>query len=225
MSRRTIGTAWMFLNIPLAAMLLAVVDVHWANAEEKILAVHVSAQEMSNWCWAASAEMTMAFGGRNGRTNVSQCVHASMKRADGVNCCPDDVRCDKSGWPVFERFGFRACQTSNKPVSWEDLQHEINSNRPICGTIMWTDKLRGRPVGHMFLIRGYEIDKDGEKWIHVIDPSPMPDPQASSAELRRGGDEFRMKYEDFRGCGSPDKVKEGWGAFTHWNDYYGVQPK
>src|SRR5262249_45338267 len=65
------------------------------------LPIMVSAQELENWCWAASGQMVMKTMGED----VSQCSQAN-DRFHLANCCPSQSAadgCDQGGWPEFEK--------------------------------------------------------------------------------------------------------------------------
>lgn len=192
--------------------------------QKKVLSLSVVSQAMPNWCWAASSEMTMVYGGRNHSNDVRQCTQVAKKLGNSTSCCNHPSVCDVPGWPIFEEFGFTCQKTVNAAVAWDDLKAEIDDDRPICGTIKWTDTISGSSTGHMILVRGYETDENGQRWVYLIDPSPLPDPLGPTPLLQRGGDELRIKYEDYHQCATPNTVKEGWGAYTHWHDFFKVRP-
>lgn len=224
-SFRTIGFASSRLGLLFAFVSVCGPAATAGAADKKVLPVTVTAQVMSNWCWAASSEMTMVHEGRNGCSDVKQCTHVAKKLGSSATCCNAPSECDVPGWPLFSEFKFTSDKTDHAAVGWDALKAEIDANRPICGTVKWVDSPAGGALGHMFLVRGYELDNQGKKWVHVVDPSPLPDPDAEISALRRGGEEFRMTYEDYQGCSTAGKVNERWGAFTHWNDYFNIKPQ
>lgn len=186
-----------------------------------VLGVQLRPQQKPKWCWAACGEMIMLKAGRNPRT-ISQCIQASKSVAGSkrTNCCDRAADCDFTSWPVFDRFGFTFMHTSDSAIGWEQLVEEIKAGRPLCGAIKWSDSARDTP-GHMFVVDGYCIKEDGDRWIHILDPEPTPIPDAIFKKARRGGDDYWMKWQDFQGA-SRAGVKQGWSPYTHWDDYYSI---
>jgi hypothetical protein len=191
-----------------------------------LLQIALRPQEKANWCWAATSQMTMEFGSRNGGQNVTQCNQASKKlNLDTIDkCCSSIVDCDVAGWPIFDLFKFDADQTDHAPLKWDDLKREIDDQRPFCFAMKWQDSILGRGTGHMVLVHGYEVDAQGQKWVHVIDPEPLPNPAATDPDLKRGGDVFSIRYEDYVENKTNGAVNSRWGGYSHWNDYFNVRP-
>ncbi|MFO0952094.1 MAG: C39 family peptidase [Isosphaeraceae bacterium] len=191
----------------------------------KVLSVDLRPQEKPNWCWAATSQMTMEFDHRNGTQDVSQCQQVSKKLSLGAGgCCSSSQDCDVTGWPIFTQFNFTATSTSSQELSWDDVRAEIDAGRPFCFTLKWTESALNTASGHMVLVRGYEIDAQNQRWVHVIDPLPVPEPGNPIPALARGGDTLMIRYEDYVGNPTPGAVNERWSGYTHWNDYFNVKP-
>jgi len=171
--------------------------------------------------------MVMEFSGRNNGQDVRQCKQATKQAAlaPSEDCCQGARDCDVPGWPIFESFNFNFSTTDHQPLGWDILVKEIKGKRPFCFTLKWTESVLGKGTGHMVVVRGYEIDADGKKWVHIIDPEPIPNPDADDAILRRGGHILRIRYEDYIENKTPRKVSKEWGGYTHWNDYFSIKPK
>lgn len=153
-------------------------------------------QHESNWCWAASAEMTMKFLG----ANVKQCDEAN-KQFGRTDCCnsPTPTECNNGGWPQFTKYGFKANQTTKAPLTWEEVKTQIGCYKvPFCNTWAWTGG-----GGHMMVISAYAL-RSGEKWVYLRDPLPV------------GTGSSRWITYDAYVSGAD---------YTHWNDYYNIAKK
>ncbi|MFJ4102857.1 papain-like cysteine protease family protein [Amycolatopsis japonica] len=122
--------------------------------------ISMRVQEHSMWCWAASGSTLAAFHGVSvSQTKFCQYVHGGT----GTTCA------DEGAWlreiqPAFEKLGFSSSGTTSKSVSYETIQRELSSGRPIPTDIHWRSG-----GGHIQLLYGY--DKDGEL-IYWGDPGP-----------------------------------------------------
>ena len=151
------------------------------------------------WCWAACGEMVMSSLGRD----VAQCVQAENQVRQELQCCetppPPPFGCDDTGWPQFEKYGFKADTTHDKALCWEDVKKQINCLKtPFC----FSKKFLGSDEdGHMMVICGYKIS-DGDTLVLKYDPEPVG----------RGSQQW-ISYASY--VSGPD--------FTHWDDYYNVR--
>jgi len=164
------------------------------------LPVDLIPQQTSQWCWAASAEMTMAYLGKD----VSECAqaNAATERDDCCNeQCPDPDEssdCVVAAWPDFEHWGFQPPQRTNATaLSWEDLTAELSAGRPFTFTWQWIGG-----SGHMMVAHGWQI-VDGVSKVQVDDPWPPCE-----------GNPVVMDYDEYVARDNDH---------THWDDFYGIK--
>ncbi|MFL6635236.1 MAG: papain-like cysteine protease family protein [Massilia sp.] len=159
-------------------------------------------QQASNWCWAASGQMTMRFLGHD----VAQCVEAN-NRFGLTTCCENNSgSCNNGGWPEYEKYGFTADQTSDTALTFSQIKSQIYcGKKPIAFSWHW---LGGG--GHMMVVKGY-FTVNGVQYVDVNDPEPFTD-----LDTLVGGTETIMTYADY--------VSRA-GDHTHWNDYYNITYK
>lgn len=123
------------------------------------------AQEQSQWCWAACAEMCIQyFGG-----SVQQCEIANFIKTRN-DCCvsPSSSACNESCRlndvaRIFTNWGIR-CNPLTTQVSFADLVSEINASRPVEVGLDWI----GGGGGHLVIVRGYNT-QDGRSFVQVND--------------------------------------------------------
>jgi len=164
-----------------------------ARAQTKTLDVTVVPQETNMWCWAASAQMVMAFHGEN----VTQCTQAN-RRFGFSDCCNNQVpnHCVQGGWPEFYKYGFTYSETTNSALSWQQVNTEIDANRPVAFSWHWDGG-----GGHMMVLRGYST-LNGVRYVAIHDPWPP-----------KIGDSKSIPYSAYvSGSG-----------YTHWNDYFNIR--
>lgn len=156
-------------------------------------------QQASNWCWAASGQMTMRYLGHD----VAQCTQAN-NRFGLTTCCNDNSgSCNNGGWPEYEKYDFTADQTSNTALTWAQVQSQIYCwKKPVAFSWHWPGG-----GGHMMVLKGYLI-VNNVKYVDINDPLPPTD----LGDLD-GGTETVMTYDQY--VSSP-------GHHTHWNDYYNI---
>jgi hypothetical protein len=159
------------------------------------------AQQASNWCWAASGQMTMRYLGHD----VSQCTEAN-NRFGLTTCCQNNSgSCNNGGWPEYEKYGFTATQTSDAALTWKQVQSEIYcAKRPIAFSWHWPGG-----GGHMMVLKGYLV-VNNVKYVDVNDPEPY-----TNLQTLDGGTETIMTYDRY--VSDTDH--------THWNDYYNITYK
>jgi len=159
------------------------------------------AQQASNWCWAASGQMTMRYLGHD----VSQCTEAN-NRFGLTTCCQNNSgSCNNGGWPEYEKYGFTATQTSDAALTWKKVQSEIYcAKRPIAFSWHWPGG-----GGHMMVLKGYLV-VNNVKYVDVNDPEPY-----TNLQTLDGGTETIMTYDRY--VSDTDH--------THWNDYYNITYK
>ena len=80
-------------------------------------------QQASNWCWAASGQMTMRYLGHD----VAQCTEAN-NRFGLTSCCQSNGgSCNNGGWPEYEKYGFTASQTSDAALTFAQVQGQVHA--------------------------------------------------------------------------------------------------
>lgn len=113
------------------------------------LDVDLIAQETNQWCWAASGQMVMRYLGKD----ISQCEQANY-RFDRNDCCitfARPVECIRPGNPNLHHWGFHYEKTKyGTALSFEQLQQQINSEKPILFSWKWTGG-----GGHLMVSKGY----------------------------------------------------------------------
>lgn len=169
-----------------------------------MLKVTLVPQKLTFWCWAASGQMIMAYLG----VQVDQCDQAN-KELGRTYCCPMDERCDKGGWPQFEKYSFAPpMKTCRQAISWEAMKQELDNRRPVAfswlygdaSDDMWTAASDPMCVkggdGHMMVAIGYD-ERNGKQTIFYNDPDQQGVQQ--------------VQYNDFAHSSS---------LHHHWNDFY-----
>ncbi|HYV95448.1 MAG TPA: papain-like cysteine protease family protein [Chitinophagales bacterium] len=153
-------------------------------------------QHQSNWCWAASGEMTMEFLG----ATIDQCDEAN-KEFGRTDCCntPTPSVCNDGGWPEFDKYGFKADHTTDAALSWDEVKRQIYCHKvPFCNTWHWSGG-----GGHMMVISAYSVI-NGVSYVYLRDPLPV------------GTGSSRWITYDAYVSGS---------GYTHWDDYYNIAKK
>ena len=158
------------------------------------LSVVLRAQDTSQWCWAASTQMILAYL----KKYVGQCIQANneFRRQD---CCntPIPEPCIRPGWPEFEKYGFRAARTSATALSWKDLTFQIGCRKtPVAFSWAWIGG-----GGHMMVAYGYDI-AGGSRNVYIYDPLPVDI-----------GTDQHIPYENY-----VSGLDHG-----HWDDFYDLQ--
>ena len=155
-------------------------------------------QQASNWCWAASGQMTMRYLGHD----VAQCTEAN-NRFGLTSCCQSNGgSCNNGGWPEYEKYGITAAQTSDAALTFAQVQGQIFcANKPFAFSWHWPGG-----GGHMMVVRGY-LTINNVQYVDVNDPEPYTNLNTIS-----GGTETIMTYARY--VSDTDH--------THWNDYYNI---
>jgi len=134
-------------------------------------------QHQSNWCWAASGQMTTEYFNHG----VSQCTQVD-DQAGMSNCCnnPPPAACNVGGVTHIDNYGFtRTVATS--PVSYKSLQCELSSaQRAMIFDLRWDGG-----GGHTITLIGYDAS-GGEQWLWVNNPLPVDT-----------GSSILLKYDDY----------------------------
>ncbi len=184
-----------------------------------ILPVAMHGQETSEWCWAASAQMIMAYLG----TNVAQCTQAN-DRFNRADCCNDGggtcgnlftvitylanhAACINPAWPDFGHYNFDAAISAGA-LSWTDLRKQLSDaphcrRTPVAFTWDWTGG-----GAHMMVAHGYasvDIFAGNLDFVAIRDPWPPC-----------SGDSKIITYDEY--------VARA-GDHTHSIDYYNIRQR
>jgi Papain-like cysteine protease AvrRpt2 len=163
-------------------------------------------QDNAAWCWAASTQIVMDFHNKF----IKQCdiVNAIFQNGNDV-CCGDrmfDTTCSRGGSPdtVFKKFDFNFNKFTippDKVLRWDQFPGQICNNGPFIFGVRFKDGGR-----HLFVVRGYRTDPDGERIVEVTD---------------LWNDEFfDILYEEFVGDTDPESSNFG---YTHIRDYIDIR--
>src|SRR5262249_25385781 len=128
-------------------------------------------QDLSNWCWAATATMVKNAVGTTPK--VVQCAEASTSTLD---CCPvppegsaERDQCNRTGSPLFKKadYDFIDSSATAPPIlTWANIKTEIDAKRPF---IFLRRQVTGG--GHFFVVQGYSRGQ-GVRSILLNDPAP-----------------------------------------------------
>jgi hypothetical protein len=180
----------------------AVPDAVCEPEPAKHLLVQASIQGMSNWCWAASAEMIMRF---ISGASPQQCTMVGAKRKR--DCCTDDGTsiygfpgtCDITGWPPFKANGYKFSRTHHQALSFSALKKQIFcKGRPVAFSQREIEDDHPVDRGHMYVAVGYRVTVDGD-FVEYIDP--------------RSGTLGIMRYTEY--VAIPNQK-------AHWDDFYDI---
>jgi hypothetical protein len=161
----------------------AVVKAAQTNTTNKTLPIALVAQEQSQWCWAATAEMTMRFKAIAGTQIPSQCSQATkaqdaasfLKQFDRQDCCANDHAnaskkpCNTPWFPEYDKWGFTWSRTDVAP-SWEQLKLLINKDQPLAFLWRWKPVSKGN--AHYMVAIGYK-ETSNNRFVEYLDPSPV----------------------------------------------------
>lgn len=125
------------------------------------------AQEQTQWCWAACADMVVHY---YGNTAARQCEFANWLFGQS-NCCasPGSSACNRPCQindvsRVFSRWGIRS-NYSGGSVSFGTLRSEVDSSRPVEVGYAWNGG-----GGHVALVTGWIVVSGGNA-LRVNDPA------------------------------------------------------
>lgn len=156
-------------------------------------------QEQSEWCWAASTQMVLAFHQvpsmqtASAQLNIVRSVDPLLR--DGLPA----HRLNVTGWPPFDAWGLDAkILPSPQVLSAEQVQEEIDAQRPF--VVSWHYPRQG---GHMLVIAGYLWVGD-DLWLAAHDPWPAG---------VDGGDRSLLSYEHYAE-----------GMAGSWRTYFQIRP-
>lgn len=167
-----------------------------------VLGVPVTGQQESNWCWAASGQMTMNY--IHPASNVIQCTEANQNFGQ-TSCCqtPGSTQCNnKNGsWPNYGLYNFNADMTdytgTANATSFLAIQSQIAcAGKPFAFSWHWAGG-----GGHMMVVVGYST-VDGVNYVTFNNPLPV-----------NTGKQYIYTY---------DTWVQNPGQYTHWRDYTNI---
>jgi len=124
----------------------------------------IEKQFQDKWCWAAvSVSVARYFAPQS---LVTQC-RVALAVTGKTDCCGS--RREHCNEPGDLTDALKAVQrwkeTRDEPLTFDDLQTEIDNFRPVCVRIGW----RGGG-GHFVIVYGYRILSSGVQQVEVADP-------------------------------------------------------
>ena len=130
-------------------------------------------QKLSEWCWAAvSVSVNLYF--RPDSTHTQCEIAGSVLN---VACCGQgtetEARCNASHelHPVLGRLHLLAADPVLKPLTFDQIQKQIDAGHPICVLIKWLDH-EGNVTdrGHFIAVAGYRITAAQKQFVSIADP-------------------------------------------------------
>ena len=154
-------------------------DVPMPNAPgvRTLLIMLATGQQMGNWCWAASEEMTAGYYG----VSLNQCDLANAE-AGQTQCCSANPpgACDTGGCFTLTGHGFTESvrqvldcgsltPAGGVALTFAELTAELAANRPVAFAWSWTGG-----GGHEMVAIGSWTTTTGQEWVEMNDPEPGP---------------------------------------------------
>lgn len=164
-----------------------VVKAAQANTQKNHLPVALVAQEQGQWCWAATAEMTMRFKAIAGTQIPAQCAQASKAQdhpefpfplnGGKQDCCANghanagEKPCNTAWYPEYDNWGYGAIWTNTDGApSWEQLKLLINQEQPLAFLWRWKPIANGN--AHYMVAIGYK-ETSNNRFVEYLDPYPV----------------------------------------------------
>jgi hypothetical protein len=219
-------------NVLIGMVVLAAAPASGREAcQERTLSLRYAPQASTNWCWAASGEMTMEWLGDE-PNRVCQCRQAE-EVLGVVGCCATPgscvpaadapARCDAPRWPAFverpDAYGYDYKTTCDalvgrldddacdrRPIGWFELTAELCAGRPVLAAL----RSPGSPRGHLIVVKGFSTH--GGRRVLVVDPKRLcPLDRECEGELDEG---LWIPYDDY---------VSGWDGLVHWVDFFAIR--
>jgi hypothetical protein len=167
-------------------------------------------------CWSTSAEMIMEFIGGE---RVRQCDQAGSALGSCCDAKGNLIRggdCDSPSLPDFGAWGYEAEHQFGKPLTWAEIQKEIDGGRPFAFSWGLIDS-KGNSLGvsHMLVVIGYE-EGNGQKALLCFNPRPL--------SVTRS---LLVPFEEYEGKVSANALvgpNTSGNPITHEHDYYRISP-
>lgn len=155
----------------------------------------IAQNNMTSWCWAATAQNVMAFHGRE--TDQCSVVANVYEYVDPVPCCGQSpTECwGQGGYPewALKNFQFSFLHTwktqrvNRNNLTWEEATEEICQNRPFISSLDLTDGDR-----HSVVVTGYNVNQG----VKVYDPLANDTAFYSPADFFDGQSQFFTRVRD-----------------------------
>jgi len=125
----------------------------------------IQQQEQTEWCWAAVAVSVEKFFDKDSK--LKQCKVANkLFHKQNNECCEDpDTYNDPEELEIALQKIHKWRNTLSGPLTFEQVQREIDNNRPVCVGITWYSG-----GGHFVVVRGYRLLASGAQQLYVADP-------------------------------------------------------
>ncbi|GAA4980214.1 papain-like cysteine protease family protein [Streptomyces hyderabadensis] len=125
------------------------------------LNISMQAQQLSNWCWAASGDTVAEYYGYD----YSQNQFCNLAFGRAVNSsCPNWQATLGNDQQAFDRMGINPGRYVNGYLNYDTITREIDADRPVMSRIQWQSG-----GGHMLTVYGYDVSKN---WVYWGDPWP-----------------------------------------------------
>lgn len=118
-------------------------------------------QQESEWCWAAVSASVERF--LQPGSYLTQCEIAS--EVMGVDCCSEPDLYDEPEMLQDALGAVGRLRGVTGRLTFEQLQSEINANRPVCIRIAWDGG-----GAHFVALSGYNVTGSGARTVDVADP-------------------------------------------------------
>jgi len=149
-----------------------------AAATVTTVSVTIEKQQRTEWCWAAVSVSVNAFfrpGASHTQCDLAGAILklpccAGQQPSQSAACnVPHDIH------TVLGRLHLLAADPIVKPLSFAEVQDEIDHGRPVCVLIKWLGS-NGQPGdrGHFIAIDGYRITPAQKQFVSIGDPCYGP---------------------------------------------------
>ena len=125
----------------------------------------IQRQQQAEWCWAAVAVSVEKFFARHSELQQCQVANKLFNKTRN-ECCEDPAAYNVPDvLEVVLQIIHKWRNTLSGPLTFEQVQGEIDRGRPVCVRIHW---LSGG--GHFVVVRGYRLLSSGAQQLYVADP-------------------------------------------------------
>ncbi|MGV9591562.1 papain-like cysteine protease family protein [Streptomyces tendae] len=125
------------------------------------LNISMQAQQLSNWCWAATGDTIAEYYGYD----YSQNQFCNLAFGRAVNSsCPNWQATLGNDQQAFDRMGINPGRYVNGYLGYDTITGEIDADRPVMSRIQWQSG-----GGHMLTVYGYDVSRN---WVYWGDPWP-----------------------------------------------------